>query len=130
MPAISTARAQWLAIHIIPLEPQLRRWLKRAAPHALEADDLIQEAYAKLAGLTTISNITHPKAYLYQTIKRLILDHIRRSKLVSIEAMAEVAQPAVLEGVDANAGHSGLQHEILRGGFHRRQLRLRDLRSL
>ncbi|MGA2709332.1 MAG: RNA polymerase sigma factor [Steroidobacteraceae bacterium] len=97
MPAISTARAQWLAIHIIPLEPQLRRWLKRAAPHSLEADDLIQEAYAKLAGLPTISNITHPKAYLYQTVKRLILDHIRRSKLVSIEAMAEVAQPAVLE---------------------------------
>jgi len=97
MPAISTARAQWLAIHIIPLEPQLRRWLKRAAPHALEADDLIQEAYAKLASLTTTSNITHPKAYLYQTVKRLILDHIRRSKLVSIEAMAEVAQPAVLE---------------------------------
>ena len=97
MPAISTARAQWLAIHIMPLEPQLRRWLKRAAPHALEADDLIQEAYAKLASLTTVSNITHPKAYLYQTVKHLILDHIRRSKLVSIEAMAEINQPTVLE---------------------------------
>jgi RNA polymerase sigma-70 factor (ECF subfamily) len=97
MPAISTARAQWLAVHIMPLEPQVRRWLKRAAPHGLEADDLIQEAYAKLASLTTVANITHPKAYLYQTVKRLILDHIRRSKLVSIDAMAEVAQPAVLE---------------------------------
>jgi RNA polymerase sigma-70 factor (ECF subfamily) len=97
MPAISTARAQWLAIHIMPLEPQLRRWLKRAAPHALEADDLIQEAYAKLASLTTVSNITHPKAYLYQTVKHLILDHIRRSKLVCIEAMAEISQSTVLE---------------------------------
>jgi RNA polymerase sigma-70 factor (ECF subfamily) len=97
MPAISTARAQWLAIHIMPLEPQLRRWLKRAAPHALEADDLIQEAYAKLASLTTVSNITHPKAYLYQTVKHLILDHIRRSKLVSIETMAEIGQSTVLE---------------------------------
>jgi RNA polymerase sigma factor (sigma-70 family) len=97
MPAISTARAQWLAIHIMPLEPQLRRWLKRAAPHPLEADDLIQEAYAKLANLTSVSSITHPKAYLYQTVKRLILDHIRRSKLVSIEAMAEVGQSTVLE---------------------------------
>jgi RNA polymerase sigma factor (sigma-70 family) len=97
MPAISTARAQWLAIHILPLEPQLRRWLKRAAPQALEADDLLQEAYAKLASLTTVSNITHPKAYLYQTVKRLILDHIRRSKLVSIEAMAEIGHLTVLE---------------------------------
>src|SRR6202050_86054 len=97
MPAISTARAQWLAIHIMPLEPQLRRWLKRAAPHALEADDLIQEAYAKLARLTTVSNITHPKAYLYQTVKHLILDQPRRSKLVSIEAVAEISQSTVLE---------------------------------
>jgi len=97
MPAISTARAQWLATNVMPLEPQLRSWLKRAAPPALDADDLIQEAYAKLASLATVSNITHPKAYLYQVVKRLILDHIRRSKLVSIEAMAEVGQPAVLE---------------------------------
>jgi RNA polymerase sigma-70 factor (ECF subfamily) len=97
MPVISTARAQWLATNIMPLEPQLRRWLKRATPQALDADDLIQEAYAKLASLTTVSNITHPKAYLYQVVKRLILDHIRRSKLVSIEAMAEVGQPAVLQ---------------------------------
>jgi DNA-directed RNA polymerase specialized sigma24 family protein len=65
MPAISTARAQWLATSIMPLEAQLRRWLKRAAPQALDADDLIQEAYAKLACLATVSNITHPKAYLY-----------------------------------------------------------------
>jgi len=97
MPAISTARAQWLATNIMPLEPELRRWLKRAAPQALDADDLIQEAYAKLACLATVANITHPKAYLYQIVKRLILDHIRRSKLISIEAMAEVGQPAVLE---------------------------------
>jgi RNA polymerase sigma factor (sigma-70 family) len=94
----------------MPLEPQLRRWLKRAAPHGLEADDLIQEAYAKLASLTTVSNITHPKAYLYQTVKRLILDHIRRSKLVSIEAMAEVAYPDVLgEGFTPERILSGRQ---------------------
>jgi RNA polymerase sigma-70 factor (ECF subfamily) len=81
----------------MPLEPQLRRWLRRAAPHGLEADDLIQEAYAKLATLPAVSNITQPKAYLYQIVKRLILDHIRRSKLVSIDSMAEGGQRAVLE---------------------------------
>ncbi len=97
MPAVSAERAQWLAINILPLEPQLRGWLKRSSSHALEADDLIQEAYAKLASLTTVSNIAHPKAYLYQTVKRLILDHIRRSKLVPIQAVAEVAELAVFE---------------------------------
>jgi RNA polymerase sigma factor (sigma-70 family) len=97
MPEVSTERARWLATYILPLEPQLRGWLKRATPRGLEVDDLIQEAYAKLASLPSIANITHPKAYLYQIVKRLISDFIRRSNVVSIEAMAETAQLYVSE---------------------------------
>jgi RNA polymerase sigma factor (sigma-70 family) len=97
MPVISTERARWLAAHVLPLEPQLRGWLKRVTPSGLEVDDLIQEAYAKLVALTTISNITQPKAYVYQIVKRLISDHIRRANVVSIEAVAEAAQFSVLE---------------------------------
>jgi RNA polymerase sigma factor (sigma-70 family) len=92
MPAVSTQRARWLGAHILPLEPQLRGWLRRVTPPGLEVDDLIKETYAKLAGLATVSNITQPKAHAYQIVKRLISDHIRRAKVVSIEAVAEAAQ--------------------------------------
>jgi len=92
MPVVSTERARWLATHVLPLEPQLRGWLRRASPTGLEVDDLIQEAYAKLAGLTTVSNITQPKAYVYQIVKRLISDHIRRANVVSIKTAAEGTQ--------------------------------------
>jgi RNA polymerase sigma factor (sigma-70 family) len=110
MPAVSTERARWLAAHILPLEPQLRGWLRHMPPSALEVDDLIQEAYAKLAGLTTVSNITQPKAYLYQIVKRLISDHIRRAKVVSIRAVAEAAQlSASQEGMTPERIWSGLQ---------------------
>jgi RNA polymerase sigma-70 factor (ECF subfamily) len=91
MPSVSTERARWLATHILPLEPQLRGWLKRVTPAGLEVDDLVQEAYAKLASLATVSNITQHKAYLYQIVKRLISNHLRRGQVVSIEAVAEVA---------------------------------------
>ena len=87
MPAVSTERARWLATHILPLEPQLRGWLTRVTPPGLEGDDLIQEAYTKLASLATVSNITQPKAYLYQIIKHLISDHIRRANVISIDAV-------------------------------------------
>jgi len=97
MPVVSTERARWLAAHILPLEPQLRGWLRRVTPSGLEVDDLIQEAYAKLAGLPTVSNITQPKAYVFQIVKRLISDHIRRANVISIEAVAEAAQFFVLE---------------------------------
>ena len=92
MPVVSTERARWLATHILPLEPQLRGWLRRVIPSGLEVDDLIQEAYAKLANLATVSTITQPKAYVYQIVKRLISEHIRRANVVSIEAAAAAAQ--------------------------------------
>jgi RNA polymerase sigma-70 factor (ECF subfamily) len=97
MPEVSTELARWLAAHILPLEPQLRGWLKRVTPPGLEVDDLIQEAYARLAGLATVESITQPKAYLYQIVKRLIADHIRRASVVSIDAAAELAEMSVLE---------------------------------
>ena len=92
MPVVSTERARWLATHILPLEPQLRGWLRRVIPSGLEVDDLIQEAYAKLANLATVSTIAQPKAYVYQIVKRLISEHIRRANVVSIEAVAEAAE--------------------------------------
>jgi RNA polymerase sigma factor (sigma-70 family) len=97
MPAISTERTAWLAANILPLEPQLRAWLRRVTPRGLDVDDIIQESYAKLAGLPADSRITHPKAYLYQVAKSVISDHVRHSAVISVEAMAEVGQVSVLE---------------------------------
>jgi RNA polymerase sigma factor (sigma-70 family) len=86
-----TDRAQWLAKHILPLEPQLRGWLRRNGSKLIEADDLIQEAYAKLATLASVSGIEQPKAYLYQIVKSLVTDEHRREKIVSIESVAEIS---------------------------------------
>jgi RNA polymerase sigma-70 factor (ECF subfamily) len=97
MPEVSSERARWLAANMLPLEPQLRGWLRRVRPPGLEIDDIIQEAYAKLAGLVTVENITQPKAYLYQIVKRLMSDHLRRSNVISIDALAEMAQLSVLD---------------------------------
>ena len=91
-PPVSNGRAQWLARHILPLEPQLRGWLRRNGPKFIEADDLIQDAYAKLATLASVSGIQQPKAYLYQIVKSLVTDQYRREKVVSIESVAEISE--------------------------------------
>ena len=91
MPVITTERALWLAANILPLEPQMRGWLKRVSPAGIEIDDLIQEAYAKLSTLASVSEIEHPKAYLYQVVKSLMTDEHRREKIVSIESVAEIS---------------------------------------
>lgn len=99
MPAISHQRAHWLARYILPLEPQLRAWLVRAVPGGLQPDDVIQEAYAKLAVLPSVLDIQQPKAYLFQVARRVISEHIRRAHVIPIETMAELAcMPAEQEG--------------------------------
>lgn len=59
-------------------------------PAGLEADDLIQEAYAKLASLPSVEHITQPKPYLFRVMKSLILAHVRHAQVVPTESMAEL----------------------------------------
>lgn len=98
MPVLPKARAHWLATNILPLEPQLRAWLRRAVPHGLDVDDLIQEAYAKLVSLPADAQIRYPKAYLYTIAKRLIAHQVRRLGVIPIGALTEMAQ---LDAVEA-----------------------------
>ncbi len=87
--AISDERALWLARHVLPCEPRLRRWLSRrvALPH--DVDDVVQEVYAVLAALPDVGHINEPGAYLFTTANSIVLQHLRRSRIVSIEALAD-----------------------------------------
>jgi RNA polymerase sigma-70 factor (ECF subfamily) len=62
-----TLRWRWLADQILPHEAALRSWLRRKKDLPIEADDLVQEAYATLAELDSVEHIHNPKAYLFQT---------------------------------------------------------------
>lgn len=92
----STSRALWLSRHILPHEPSLRAQLSRwRVPNGLEADDVIQEAYAKLATVDEVESIRNPKAYFFQIARSVLLMHVRRSRVVSIQAVEKIEQIAV-----------------------------------
>lgn len=89
---LTPPRAAWLAAHVLPHEPALRAWLGRRREWAGEIDDLIQEAYAVLATLESVAHIHNPKAYFFQTAYSLALQQLRRDRVVSIEAVADIEQ--------------------------------------
>lgn len=90
---LSNGRALWLSRHILPCEPALRAQLRRwRIPGDLEIDDVIQEAYAKLAMLDDVDSIRNPKAYFFQIAKSIVLMHVRRSRVVSIQAVERIEQ--------------------------------------
>lgn len=89
MTRIGDDRALWLAKHILPHEPGLRAWLTRRRVEGLEIDDIVQEAYARLAALESVDNVRNPYAYLFQTAHSVICTYLRRSQVVSIRAVED-----------------------------------------
>jgi RNA polymerase sigma-70 factor (ECF subfamily) len=87
-------RAQWIASRILPLESQIRGWLRRVTPPSLETDDVIQEAYAILWGLPDVSHIRNPRAYLYQVVKSVVSEHLRRAGPVAVGSTPDLNSPA------------------------------------
>jgi RNA polymerase sigma factor (sigma-70 family) len=92
MGVMDIERGRWIATEILPLEPAVRAWLRRIRPAGVEADDLIQEAYARLAGLRSVDHIDQPRPYLFRIIKSLILANVRHAQVVAIESIAEMGE--------------------------------------
>ena len=84
------ARYHWIATHILPCERELRGWLRaRLGRLPCEVDDVVQEAYARIwqADLSAVQN---GRAYLYATVRHLLSEYVRRSRIVPIELLGEI----------------------------------------
>src|SRR5687767_9962658 len=80
----------WVGTHVMPYEPGVRAWLRRSLVAQEDIDDLIQEAYCKLASLESVDHIAKPDAYFFQTVRMLLAEQVRRSRIVRIETVTEI----------------------------------------
>lgn len=85
-------KARWLARHILPYEPMLRSRLRRMFIHGLEVDDVIQEMYARIVSQPSLEAIKYPRQYAFQTATAIVIDHLRRSRVISINAAGSLDQ--------------------------------------
>jgi RNA polymerase sigma-70 factor (ECF subfamily) len=83
-------RTQWFLRNILPHEPALRGWLSRGALPGVDPGDVIQEAYTILAELETVDAIRHPRAYLFQVARSVIVRHVRRARIIPIHAVDDL----------------------------------------
>jgi RNA polymerase sigma-70 factor (ECF subfamily) len=77
--------AEWLATHILPHEAEVRRWLRGASSSRSDEDDVIQEAYCRLARLEDRSQIRSGRAYFYVVVRNVLLERLRRERIVRID---------------------------------------------
>lgn len=90
MVGIPHKRALWISQNLLPCEPALRQWLRRYGHIGLEIDDIVQEAYARIAALETVENVRNPKNYFFQTAHSIVVAHLRHSNVVSIRAISDI----------------------------------------
>ena len=86
----SDERAVWLGRHVLPHEPALRVWLRRRRLEGLEIDDVIQETYTRLISADSIAHIRDAKSYAFQVAGSVVVDHLRRMKVVSIASVSDL----------------------------------------
>jgi RNA polymerase sigma factor (sigma-70 family) len=75
----------WVGSQVLPHEAAVRAWLRRWTGHSQDIDDVIQEAYCRLSALESIAHIGSGRAYLYQTVRNIVLEQARHAKIVRID---------------------------------------------
>lgn len=90
MSSVSDERALWLGRHVLPHEPQLRAWLRHRSLGGLEVDDVIQETYARLVAVESVAHIHDAKSYTFQIAGSVVIDHLRRRKVVPISSVPDL----------------------------------------
>lgn len=109
------SRSRWLATHILPHEPDVRAWLRRTTQMTdADIDDAVQEAYAVLAKLDSVDAIRNPRGYLFQVVRSVFLQNLRRSQVVAIESIADLAELDVVDDAPSPEKHAFGLRELRR----------------
>jgi RNA polymerase sigma factor (sigma-70 family) len=80
---------QWFVNEILPHEGVLMGYLARVWRNASELTDLRQDIYVRIYESAREGLPTHPKAILFTAARNLIIDRIRRQRVVSIESLEQ-----------------------------------------
>lgn len=88
---------RWFAEEVLPHEAKLRAWLRLRFPSVADADDLVQEAYARLMQAHATGPIACPRALLFVTARNLALNHLRHQRVERPEGAEEIDALAVAD---------------------------------
>jgi len=90
MQVANRALIDWVTECILPHEGDVRAWLGRAFAGAADPEDVVQEAYCRLLALDAVDAIRDPRAYFFTVARSVVLDQLRRARVVRIEAITDM----------------------------------------
>jgi RNA polymerase sigma factor (sigma-70 family) len=81
---------RWFIREIVAHEAALMRYLARCWSDRTEIRDIRQECYIRVYESAAKSKPLSPKSFLFQTARHLMVDHLRRRRVVSIESVEDL----------------------------------------
>lgn len=107
------ARYRWIAANILPHEAELRGWLRRRLGGFYEndVDDLVQEAFSRIWG-ADFGLIRNGRSYLFATVRHLLAEYARRSRIVPIELLGEIDSLSLISEEPGPERRVGARQEL------------------
>jgi len=90
---LTQSRAEIVAFvggRILPHEADVRAWLRRSGSASADIDDIVQEAYCRLAALESVAHIVNGRAYFFRMTRNIAIEKIRRARVVRIDCITEI----------------------------------------
>lgn len=87
----------WIAREIVPHERAVRAWLTRRWRDLIDVEDVIQEAYCRIANLASVEHIDNPAAYFYRTAHSAATDILRRGRIINFTSMTQIEWSNVID---------------------------------
>lgn len=82
--------ALWVAREIVPHEARIRAWFTRRRLAPEDVDELMQEAYCRIATLDSVDHIDCGHAYFFSIARNLLLRKLKRQQVVPLDAISEI----------------------------------------
>ncbi len=125
----------FVGTQILPHESGLRQWLLRLGVKAHEVDDIVQDVYCRLLRLERFDHIEDPRAYLFRCARNVLLEQVRRNKVVAIMTVHNLDDLGVADAAPNPESATGTRDELARAlaliqGLPERCRRVFELRKV
>lgn len=84
-------RVTWIEKNLLPNEPRIRAWLNRNHVTGPDADDIVQEMYARIGTVECFDEIRDPLLYAIKVAHSILLNQVRRRRVVSIVSVGDLS---------------------------------------
>lgn len=107
-------RDDWLRDEVLPLEGELRAYLRRYFG-AEDVRDLVQQCYVQLCAMPDHEGIQSPRAFVFTLARNIAIQRLRHERIVPMDLVAEIEQCSDGQGASPSAERAyGAREELQR----------------